>query len=88
MYFKIFKPISWGKRPAERRSRFIQRFLKYKYGNRHFWCRGYYVSTVGANRKAIQEYTRNQLQEDYTDDQMSIKEYEDPFTGQPITESK
>ena len=62
--------------------------LKYKYGNRHFWCRGYYVSTVGANRKAIQEYIRNQLQEDYTDDQMSIKEYVDPFTGQPITEGK
>ena len=48
--------------------------LKYKYGNRHFWCRGYYVSTVGANKKAIQEYIRNQLQEDYADDQMSIKE--------------
>lgn len=62
--------------------------FKYKYGNRHFWCRGYYVSTVGANRKAIQEYIRNQLQEDYTDDQMSIKEYVDPFTGQPITEGK
>ena len=62
--------------------------LQYKYGNRHFWCRGYYVSTVGANRKAIQEYIRNQLQEDYTDDQMSIKEYVDPFTGQPITEGK
>ena len=62
--------------------------LKYKYGNRHFWCRGYYVSTVGANRKAIQEYIRNQLQEDYTDDQMSIKEYVDPVTGQPITEGK
>ena len=62
--------------------------LKYKYGNRHFWCRGYYVSTVGANRRAIQEYIRNQLQEDYTDDQMSIKEYVDPFTGQPITEGK
>lgn len=62
--------------------------LKYKYGNRHFRCRGYYVSTVGANRKAIQEYIRNQLQEDYTDDQMSIKEYVDPFTGQPITEGK
>ena len=46
--------------------------LKYKYGNRHFWCWGYYVSAVGANRKAIQEYIRNQLQEDYTDDQMSI----------------
>lgn len=62
--------------------------LKYKYGNRHFWYQGYYVSTVGANRKAIQEYIRNQLQEDYTDDQMSIKEYADPFTGQPITEGK
>ncbi len=47
-----------------------------------------YVSTVGANRKAIQEYIRNQLQEDYTDDQMSIKEHVDPFTGQPITEGK
>ena len=62
--------------------------LKYKYGNRHFWCRGYYVSTVGANRKAIQEYIRNQLQEDYADDQMSIKEYVDPFTGQPVKEGK
>ena len=62
--------------------------LKYKYGNRHFWCRGYYVSTVGANKKAIQEYIRNQIQEDYSDDQMSIKEYVDPFTGQPVKEGK
>lgn len=62
--------------------------LKYKYGNRHFWCRGYYVSTVGANKKTIQEYIRNQLQEDYSDDQMSIKEYVDPFTGQPVKEGK
>ena len=62
--------------------------LKYKYGNRHFWCRGYYVSTVGANKKAIQEYIRNQLQEDYSDDQMSIKEYVDPFTGQPVPGGK
>jgi putative transposase len=62
--------------------------LKYKYGNRHFWCRRYYVSTVGANKKAIQEYIRNQLQEDYSDDQMSIKEYVDPFTGQPVKEGK
>ena len=62
--------------------------LKYKYGNRHFWCRGYYVSTVGANKKAIQEYIRNQLQEDYSDDQMSIKEYVDPFTGQPVQRGK
>ena len=62
--------------------------LKYKDGNRHFWCRGYYVSTVGANKKAIQEYIRNQLQEDYSDDQMSIKAYVDPFTGQPAKEGK
>ena len=62
--------------------------LKYKYGNRHFWCRGYYVSTVGKNKKAIAEYIRNQLQEDYADDQMSIKEYVDPFTGEPVKEGK
>ena len=62
--------------------------LKYKYGNRHFWCRGYYVSTVRKNKKAIAEYIRNQLQEDYADDQMSIKEYVDPFTGEPVKEGK
>ena len=62
--------------------------LKYKYGNRHFWCRGYYVSTVGKNKKAIAEYIRNQLQEDYADDQMTIKEYVDPFTGEPVKEGK
>ena len=62
--------------------------LKYKYGNRHFWCRGYYVSTVGKNKKAIAEYIRNQLQENYADDQMSIKEYVDPFTGEPVKEGK
>ena len=62
--------------------------LKYKYGNRHFWCRGYYVSTVGRNRRAIEEYIRNQLQEDYTDDQLSIKEFVDPFTGKPVRGGK
>ena len=62
--------------------------LKYKYGNRHFCCRGYYVSTVGKNKKAIAEYIRNQLQEDYADDQMSIKEYVDPFTGEPVKEGR
>ena len=62
--------------------------LKYKYGNRHFWCRGYYVSTVGKNRKAIEQYIRNQLQEDYAEDQMSIKEYVDPFTGEPVKEGR
>ena len=55
--------------------------LKYKYGSRKFWCRGYNVDTVGRNQKVIAEYIRNQLEEDYTLDQMSIKEYTDPFTG-------
>ncbi len=55
--------------------------LKYKYGNRHFWCRGYYVDTVGRNEKAIEEYIKNQLQEDIASDQISLKEYMDPFTG-------
>ena len=55
--------------------------LKYKYGNRHFGCRRYYVDTVGRNKKAIEEYIKNQLQEDIANDQISIKEYIDPFTG-------
>ena len=55
--------------------------LKYKYGNRHFWCRGYYVDTVGKNEKIIKEYIQNQLQEDIMNDQLSLKEYVDPFTG-------
>ena len=55
--------------------------LKYRYGNRHFWCRGYYVDTVGKNKKAIEEYIRNQLQKDVAADQISLKEYIDPFTG-------
>ena len=55
--------------------------LKYKYGNRNFWCRGYYVDTVGKNEKKIKEYIKNQLEEDYTKDQITLKEYVDPFTG-------
>ena len=55
--------------------------LKYKYGSRNFWARGYYVDTVGRNKKAIAEYIRHQLEEDMMADQMSIKEYTDPFTG-------
>ena len=55
--------------------------LKYKYGDRHFWARGYYVDTVGRNKKQIQEYIRNQLAEDKIADQISIKEFIDPFTG-------
>ena len=53
--------------------------LKYKYSNRHFWCRGYYVDTVGRNEKAIAEYVRNQEKEDIMEDQISMKEYIDPF---------
>lgn len=55
--------------------------LKYKYGSRSFWCRGYYVDTVGQNKKAIAEYIRKQLEDDYMAEQISIKEYIDPFTG-------
>ena len=61
--------------------------LKYKYGNRHFWCRGYYVDTVGKNTEKIAEYIRNQLQEDIMSDQLSIKEYIDPFTGSKNTKA-
>ena len=62
--------------------------LKYKYGNRHFWCRGYYVDTVGKNAKKIQEYIRNQIQSDWEYDQMTLKEYIDPFTGEPVKQSR
>lgn len=55
--------------------------LKYKYGRRNFWARGYYVDTVGKNQKMIKEYIRNQLEEDYMKDQVTMKEYIDPFTG-------
>ena len=58
--------------------------LKYKYGNRNFWCRGYYADTVGKNARIIGEYIRNQLEEDFTSDQISIKEYRDPFTGDRV----
>ena len=62
--------------------------LRYKYGNRHFWCRGCYVDTVGRNEKAIQEYARNQLQENAAADQISLKEFADPFTGEPVSKGK
>ena len=58
--------------------------LKYKYGNRHFWCRGYYVDTVGKYETAIRNYIRNQLQDDIANDQISLKEFVDPFTGEPV----
>ena len=55
--------------------------LKYKYGRRNFWARGSYVDTVGRNQKVIEEYIRNQLEEDYMSDQISLNQYIDPFTG-------
>jgi len=55
--------------------------LRYKYGKRHFWARGYYVDTVGRNKKQVQEYIRTQLQEDQIADQIGLKEFVDPFTG-------
>ena len=61
--------------------------LKFKYGNRHFWCRGYYVDTVGKNAKKIEEYVKNQMKEDLEYDQMSLKEYIDPFTGEPVVKA-
>jgi putative transposase len=56
--------------------------LKYRYGNRKFWCRGFYVDTVGRNKKQKQEYIRNQLKEDYMADQLTLFEEYDPFTGE------
>ena len=61
--------------------------LKYKYGNRHFWARGYFVDTVGRNKKAIKAHIQNQLQEDQIADQISIKEFVDPFTGSKNTKA-
>lgn len=55
--------------------------LKYRYGNRKFWCRGYYVDTVGRNKEKIAEYIRNQIQDDYVADQLTLFEEYDPFTG-------
>ena len=62
--------------------------IKYQYRNREFWCRGYYVDTVGKNGKKIQEYIQHQLQEDYQADQMTLNEYIDPFTGEPVQRSR
>ena len=61
--------------------------LKYKYGDRHFWARGYYVDTVGRNKKQTQEYIKRQLEEDQIADQMSLKEFIDPFTGSKNTKA-
>lgn len=55
--------------------------LKYKFGNRHFWAKGYYVSTVGLNKATIAKYIREQEDEDKMTDNLSVKEHEDPFKG-------
>ena len=62
--------------------------LKYRYGNRKFWCRGYYVDTVGRNKKAIEEYIRNQLKEDKEYEQLTMSEVVDPFTGEQYGKGK
>ena len=62
--------------------------LKYKYGNRNFWCEGYYVDTVGRNKKVIEEYIRHQLDEDIMQDKMSVKEYIDPFSHETKSKKK
>ena len=62
--------------------------LKYKYGNRQFWCKGYYVDTVGRNKKIIEEYIKNQIQADIAYEQLSLKEYIDPFTGELVNKVK
>lgn len=61
--------------------------LKYKYGDRHFWARGYYVDTVGRNKKQIAAYIKHQLEEDQIAEQMSLKEFIDPFTGSKTTKA-
>ena len=62
--------------------------LKYRYGNRKFWCRGYYVDTVGRNKKAIEDYIRNQLKEDKEYEQLTMSEVIDPFTGEQYGKGK
>lgn len=62
--------------------------MKYRYGNRQFWCRGYYVDTVGRSKKAIEEYIHNQLAEDRQYEQLTMKELIDPFTGERVAKGK
>jgi putative transposase len=62
--------------------------MKYRYGNRQFWCRGYYVDTVGRNKKVIEEYIRNQLAEDKSYEQLTMKELFDPFTGESVKKGR
>lgn len=65
---------------------FTSMFLKYRH--RQFWCTGYYVDTVGKNKKAIQEYIRQQLQEDLNYEQLTLREVIDPFTGEQTKGNK
>lgn len=62
--------------------------LRYKYNNRQFWCKGYYVDTIGRNQKAITEYVKKQIQEDLLVEQLTLRELIDPFTGDPVKSSK
>ena len=62
--------------------------LKYKYGNRQFWCTGYYVDTVERNKKVIEAYIKNQIQDDVVAEQLYLKELVDPFTGEPVKKGK
>jgi putative transposase len=62
--------------------------MKYRYGNRQFWCRGYYVDTVGRNKKVIEEYIRNQLMEDKNYEQLTMKEMVGPFTGESVKKGR
>ena len=58
--------------------------LKYKFGNRHFWSEGYYVSTVGLNEQTIRKYIRDQEKHDLSIDKLTTKEYSDPFKGNKL----
>lgn len=58
--------------------------MRYRYGNRQFWCRGYYVDTVGRNKKVIAEYIQRQMSEDKQYEQLTMRELIDPFTGEPV----
>ena len=62
--------------------------LKYRYGNRKFWCKGFYVDTVGRNKKVIENYIRNQLQEEIVADQISMEEYLDPLQEKKLKDEK
>lgn len=62
--------------------------LKYKYVNRQFWCKGYYIDTIYRNKKVIEEYIKSKIQEDIAYDQMNLKEYIDPLTCEPVKQRK